>query len=95
MGTAFTPPNSLKRTAFPSITGIPASAPIFPSPRTAEPSDITATVLAFAVYLYTELLSFAISLQGSATPGVYASASASLDLTSTLLFVSSFPCHSS
>ena len=51
IGTAFTPPNSLNKTAFPSITGIAASGPIFPRPRTALPSDTTATVFAFHVYL--------------------------------------------
>ena len=51
IGTALTFPNSLKRTAFPSITGSAAYAPIFPSPRTALPSEITAIVLAFIVYL--------------------------------------------
>lgn len=44
-GTASTPPNSLKRRAFPSITGRPASGPISPSPRTREPSDTIAIVL--------------------------------------------------
>ena len=51
IGTALTPPNSLKRTAFPSITGIAAWAPIFPRPRTALPSETTAIVFAFIVYL--------------------------------------------
>ena len=51
IGTALTPPNSLKRTAFPSITGMAALAPMLPSPRTALPSDTTAIVLAFIVYL--------------------------------------------
>ena len=51
IGKAFTPPNSLKRTAFPSITGIAASAPIFPSPSTALPSETTATVLLLIVYV--------------------------------------------
>ena len=34
-----------------SITGIAARAPMFPSPRTALPSETTATVFAFIVYL--------------------------------------------
>ena len=51
IGTAFTPPNSLKRTAFPSMTGMAARAPMFPSPRTALPSETTATVFALIVYL--------------------------------------------
>ena len=49
IGTALTPPNSLKRTAFPSITGIAARAPILPRPSTALPSETTATVLDFIV----------------------------------------------
>ena len=69
-GKASTPANSLKSTHFPSITGIPARAPIFPSPSTADPSVITATILARAVYLYEAAESFSIILQGSATPGV-------------------------
>ena len=48
-GTAFTFPNSLKRTHFPSITGMAAYGPILPRPKTALPSEITATVFAFIV----------------------------------------------
>ena len=70
IGTALIPANSLNKTALPSITGIAASGPISPSPSTAVPSEITATVLPFIVYLYTSSLFLAISLQGSATPGV-------------------------
>ena len=95
IGTALTLPNSLKRTALPSITGMAAYGPILPSPRTALPSDTTATVLALMVYLYASSLSSAISLQGSATPGVYASARSSLVLMVHLEAVSSFPFHSS
>ena len=51
MGKALTPPNSLKRTAFPSMTGMAARGPIFPSPSTALPSDTTATVFDLMVYL--------------------------------------------
>ena len=43
-GIASTSPNSLNRTHLPSITGIPASGPISPRPRTAVPSVTTATV---------------------------------------------------
>ncbi len=43
--------NLLKRTPFPSITGLPAIAPISPRPRTAVPLEITATRLPFEVYL--------------------------------------------
>ena len=49
IGTAFTSPNSLKRTALPSMTGRAAFGPILPRPRTADPSDTTAMVLAFDV----------------------------------------------
>ena len=41
-GKASTPPNSLNSTHLPSITGIPASGPISPRPRTAVPSVMTA-----------------------------------------------------
>ena len=51
IGTAFTLPNSLKSTHFPSITGIAAYGPIFPRPRTALPSETTASVFDFQVYL--------------------------------------------
>ena len=50
IGTALTPPNSRKRTAFPSITGIAARAPMFPRPSTALPSETTATVFDLIVY---------------------------------------------
>ena len=43
-GNASTPPNSLKSTALPSITGIAASGPMSPRPSTAVPSETTATV---------------------------------------------------
>ena len=43
------PANFLKRTAFPSITGLPASAPMAPRPSTAVPLLITATMLPRAV----------------------------------------------
>ncbi len=45
------PEKDLNKTPFPSITGLEASAPIFPRPRTAVPLLITATRLLFAVYL--------------------------------------------
>ncbi len=41
--------NLLNKTAFPSMTGLEASAPIFPKPRTAVPLDITATILPLEV----------------------------------------------
>jgi len=42
--------NALKRIPFPSITGLPARAPMLPSPRTAVPLLTTATRFPFAVY---------------------------------------------
>jgi hypothetical protein len=41
--------NLLKRTPFPSMTGLPASAPMSPRPRTAVPLVTTATRLPLAV----------------------------------------------
>jgi hypothetical protein len=41
----------LKRTPFPSITGLPASGADVPSPSTAVPLVMTATRLPLAVYL--------------------------------------------
>ena len=69
-GIASTPPNSLNSTHFPSITGIPASGPISPSPSTAVPSVMTATVFQRLVRSKLLLISFWISRQGCATPGV-------------------------
>ena len=62
--------NFLKRIPFPSITGLPATAPILPSPKTAVPLEITATRLPFAVYLYAFSGEACISRHGTATPGV-------------------------
>ena len=45
------PANILNNSPFPSITGLEASGPISPSPKTAVPFVITATRLPFAVYL--------------------------------------------
>ena len=60
------------RSPLPSITGFDASAPIFPSPKTAVPFEITATKFPFEVYLYASSGLFSISRQGYATPGEYA-----------------------
>ena len=49
IGTASTLANRLNKAAFPSITGIAASAPILPNPKTAEPSLTTATVFFLVV----------------------------------------------
>src|SRR5208283_5856964 len=62
----------LKRTPFPSITGLPASAPILPRPSTADPLVTTPTRFPLAVYLYARAGSRSISRHGTATPGVYA-----------------------
>ena len=43
------PANFLKSTALPSITGLPASGPMLPSPSTAVPLDTTPTRLPRAV----------------------------------------------
>ena len=44
IGKASTPPNSLKSWHLPSITGIAAAGPMSPKPKTAVPSETTATV---------------------------------------------------
>ncbi len=69
MSMASIPANFLNRTALPSITGLEASAPMFPRPRTAVPLEITATRLPRDVYAVTFSGSAAISSQGAATPG--------------------------
>ena len=61
--------NILNSKPFPSITGLEASGPILPNPKTAVPLEITATKLPLAVYLYTSSLFSAIFKHGSATPG--------------------------
>ena len=61
---------SLNRSALPSMTGSAAKAPILPSPRTADPSLTTATVLFLMVKSRARLPSSAINSQGRATPGV-------------------------
>ncbi len=54
------------------MTGLLASGPMFPRPKTADPLLMTATRFPLAVYLYTSSLFSAIARQGSATPGLYA-----------------------
>ncbi|MNQ77035.1 hypothetical protein D3C85_918900 [compost metagenome] len=68
------PANFLKRQALPSITGLPASAPMLPRPSTAVPLVMTATRLAREVRFIASAGSRTISMQASATPGEYASA---------------------
>ena len=63
------PAKILKRSALPSITGLPASGPMSPRPSTAVPFEITATRLPLSVYSYTAEGSASISLHGYATPG--------------------------
>ena len=58
-----------KRTAFPSITGFEARAPILPNPKTAEPLLTTATKLAREVYLLTSSGLLSMAIEASATPG--------------------------
>ncbi len=69
-GTASTPPNCLKRIAFPSITGSDASGPMSPRPSTALPSVTTATTCDFQVYSWTSSGCRAMASQTRATPGV-------------------------
>ena len=73
IGNASTPANFLKSAALPSITGIAPNGPIFPSPKTAEPSDKTAIVFDFKLKKLACFGSLVKSLLTSATPGVYAS----------------------
>ena len=61
--------NFLNRTAFPSITGFEARAPILPNPKTAEPLLTTATKLAREVYLLTSSGFLSMAIEASATPG--------------------------
>lgn len=44
------PPNFLKRIAFPSMTGLEAKAPMLPNPNTAVPLETTPTRCPLAVY---------------------------------------------
>src|SRR5512136_518619 len=75
-GKASTPPRYLNRSDLPSMTGMPASGPMSPRPRTLVPSEITPTVFHLLVCTYDRSLSLLIALHGSATPGVYHTANA-------------------
>lgn len=90
-GNASTPPKDLNSTHLPSITGIAASGPISPSPSTAVPSVTTRQRFHLLVSSYDLRISFCISRQGAATPGVYASDKSSLFLTGTADTTSIFP----
>ena len=70
IGKASTPANSLNSIALPSITGMAASGPMSPRPRTAVPSVTTATVFFLIVNSKAFVRSPAISVQTLATPGV-------------------------
>ena len=70
IGIAFTPPNCLKRTHLPSITGNDAWGPMLPSPSTALPSVTTATRLPTPVISRTSWGSRSMARHGAATPGV-------------------------
>jgi hypothetical protein len=69
-GNASTPARSLKSIALPSITGIAAPGPMSPSPRTAVPSDTTATVLPLMVSAQADSGSSWMAEETRATPGV-------------------------
>ncbi len=78
-GTASTPPNSLNRQAFPSMTGREAVGPMFPRPSTAVPSDTTATTRGTHVKRCASSGSAAMALETRATPGVYVSARSAIE----------------
>ena len=60
----------LNSAALPSITGSAASGPMFPRPKTADPSLTTAIVFLLIVSLLASDGSFTIASQIRATPGV-------------------------
>ena len=70
IGTAERPANSLNRQALPSMTGSAAAGPMSPSPRTAVPSETTATTRGAQVNRRASSGSAAIALDTRATPGV-------------------------
>ena len=73
------------------MTGSAAAGPIFPSPKTAEPSVTTATVFLFMVKRRASAGSAAIACEMRATPGVYARERSSLVFSGTFGFTSIFP----
>ena len=91
MGKPLTPPNSLNRSALPSITGIAPSGPMSPSPSTAVPLLTMATVFLRMVYLCESNGSFSIAVHTRATPGVYAIDKSSRSFTGAVLITSIFP----
>ena len=64
------PANNLNMADFPSMTGIAASGPMSPRPRTAVPSVMMATEFPLLVSTRSSFLSFAIARDANATPGV-------------------------
>ena len=86
-----TPANFLNRTALPSITGLPASAPMLPRPSTAVPLLITATRLPRLVRSSAASGSAAMASQAAATPGEYASARSRWVAMRLVGTISSFP----
>jgi hypothetical protein len=70
IGTADSPENSLNRQALPSMTGSDAAGPMSPRPRTAEPSETTATTRGAQVNRRASSGSAAMALETRATPGV-------------------------
>ena len=83
--------NRLNSTPLPSMTGLEAWAPMSPSPRTAEPLEMTPTMLPFAVYSYASAGFSSISRHGAATPGEYASCRSRWVLVGLVVAISSFP----
>src|SRR5512140_1345747 len=71
MGMPLIPTSASKRAAFPSITGMPATAPMSPRPRMAVPFVTIATEFGMTVYSYASSGFRWMSLQTLATPGVY------------------------
>ena len=90
-GNPSTPPNSLNRSAFPSITGIAPSGPISPRPSTAVPLLTMATVFFRMVYLCDKPGSFSIAVHTRATPGVYAIERSSRSFTGDVVMTSTLP----
>ncbi|CAB5046621.1 unannotated protein [freshwater metagenome] len=91
IGKPLTPPNSLNKSALPSITGIAPSGPMSPRPRTAVPLLTIATVFLRIVYLCDNDGSFSIAVHTRATPGVYAIDKSSRSFTGAVVMTSILP----
>ena len=83
--------NFFINTALPSITGLDASAPIAPSPKTAVPLLITATRLPRAVTFDAFRGSSTMYSQACATPGEYAIERSACVSRGVVALTSSFP----